>query len=548
MSKKHYKNKLPENLFTGNNMFPRYPFPPNTAMVPKELLLDSAKGGPGFFVGGINQFKEDSFVGIPPDMDGNFIIVGGNGSGKSASIAKPTLRTWPGPIFAIDVKGELAAAYTEFFETSLRQGKLVRPYIVLDPMRPDSRSYDPLWWLMKDDQQNRVENIWEIVNALIPKQPKQTKDDHSFWEGRERGVLAAALYHFFNLGLGFSEIMCRILLLPLTDLCQELSASNDPITTMTLGEVAKLKPETLACVDQGLRNKLVNFSTNCYLGHFFRGEREGAKCLDWDDLRHYNIFLRVPEDKIEQWGGAVNLIQTQLIQYLERQPDRYSDAGKDNPPVLLLFDEFARLGKLEEITNALSTLRSKNIHIALVVQSVAQLDKIYDEEDRRIIFDNSQFQIILRASDPDTQRYIAELIGTCIRQQSSTSEHMDAHFRITGYSDQQSEVREWAVHPHTLSTLEDVILLTPYGGYRVDKARPYFEEDKPEGNTSGQQESAAPEYPVDYWIALFKDDTKGNPDAVMLDVNERIKNAAKRISSAKRRQRKEEMNPLGQKE
>ena len=125
---------------------------------------------------------------------------------------------------------------------------------------------------------------------------------------------------------------------------------------------------------------------------------------------------------------------------------------------------------------------------------------------------------------------------------------MDAHFRITGYSDQQSEVREWAVHPHTLSTMEDVILLTPYGVYRVDKAQPYLKEDKPEGNASAQQVSAAPEYPADYWMALFKDDTKGNPDAVMLDVNERTKNAAKRASSAKRKQRKEKMNPPEQKE
>ncbi|MBD5149615.1 MAG: type IV secretory system conjugative DNA transfer family protein [Oscillibacter sp.] len=544
MSKKKRQSNLPRMSFADNGT-PYQLFPAKTAMVPEELLLDSAKGGPGFFVGGINQFKDGSFVGVPPVMDGNFIIVGGSGSGKSTSVANPTLRTWPGPIFAVDVKGELAAAYAEFFETSLRQGKLVRPYIILDLVRPDSRSYDPLWWPLKDDQQNLVENIWEIVYALIPRRPE---DDQPFWEETERGVLAAALYYFLNLGLGFSEIMCKILSLPLTDLCQELSASDDPIIIMTLGEVAKLKPETLACVDRGLRNKLVSFSTNGYLGHFFRGEREGAKCLNWDDLRRYNIFLRVPEDKIEQWGGAVNLIQTQLIRYLERQPDRYSDAGKDNPPVLLLFDEFARLGKLEQITNALSTLRSKNVHIALVVQSVAQIDQIYGEKARRIIFDNSQYQIIMRASDPDTQRYISELIGTCIRQQSGSSEHMDAHFRITGYSDQQSEVREWAVHPHTLSTMEDVILLTPYGIYRVDKAQPYLKEDKPEGNASAQQVSAAPEYPADYWMALFKDDTKGNPDAVMLDVNERTKNAAKRASSAKRKQRKEKINPPEQKE
>ena len=208
--------------------------------------------------------------------------------------------------------------------------------------------------------------------------------------------------------------------------------------------------------------------------------------------------------------------------------------GKNNPPVLLLFDEFTRIGKVESITNALSTLRSKNVHITLVVQSVAQLDKLYGEKNRRIIFDNCQFQIVLRASDPDTQRYIAELIGTCIRQQNSSSEHTDAHLRTTGYSDQQSEVREWAVHPHTLSTLEEIIFLTPYGAYQLDKYQPYLD-------SNGMVPIPTSRGLFDYWMALFNKDTKGNPDAVQINIETRIKNAAKRVDSTRRKQRKAEM-------
>ena len=104
----------------------------------------------------------------------------------------------------------------------------------------------------------------------------------------------------------------------------------------------------------------------------------------------------------------------QLIRHLERRPEKYSAGGASNRQTLLLMDEFARFGKLPMITAAMATLRSKNVNICLMVQSVAQLDKIYGEHDRRIIFDNCQFQAILRANDADTQKYLCELVGTHI--------------------------------------------------------------------------------------------------------------------------------------
>lgn len=304
-----------------------------------------------------------------------------------------------------------------------------------------------------------------------------------------------------------------------------------------LGEVDRTKPEMLANIDRGLRNKLIPFAADPYISHLFRGTREEANCFTWDDLRNHNIFLRIPEEKIEQWGAAVNLIQTQLIRHLERQPDRHTAAGSNNPPTLLLFDEFARLGKLEPITNALATLRSKNAHIALMVQSVAQIDKIYGEKDRRIIFDNCQFQVGLRANDPDTQKYISELIGTCIRIRNGAGEHFDARLRTTGYSEQHSEVREWRVQPHMLSALEDVLLLTPYGVYQVDKARPYLDPDKSAEETSNQDVTATAGNSADFWISLFTENSKRNEGAVMLSIEERTQNASRRAADNEHKQR-----------
>lgn len=262
------------------------------------------------------------------------------------------------------------------------------------------------------------------------------------------------------------------------------------------------------------------FATDPYISHAFRGEREDAVCFSWDDLKKYNIFLRIPANKIEQWGGAINLMYTQLIRCLERRPEQYSTEGRNNVQTLVLMDEFARFGKLDMITAALSTLRSKNVNFLLVIQSMAQLDQIYGETNRRIIIDNCQYQAILRANDADTQKYLCELIGTCIRRQHSVGAHFDESMNTTGYSEQISEVREYRIFPHELATLEDVLLLTPYGFFRVEKLRP-------DGNFASQVKKAASN----------ENSEKTNEGAKMLTIEERTQNAVQRIDNSRHHQR-----------
>ena len=136
--------------------------------------------------------------------------------------------------------------------------------------------------------------------------------------------------------------------------------------------------------------------------------------LRWEDLETHNIYIRIPEDKLGQWDGAITLMLTQLIRTLERRPDRYGKDGKLKklPPVLLLLDEFPRLGKMDVIQNAVSTLRSKGVTICLLVQSLTQLDKIYGKETRQIIVDNCQYKAILNVTDPENQRIFSDIIGS----------------------------------------------------------------------------------------------------------------------------------------
>ena len=515
---------------------------PEDKDIPSRMLL-SIRNAPGFFWG----FPSGGgYVGIPQGTEGNIMVVGGNGSGKSAGIAKPTLRTWQGAICATDIKGELSGFYAELYHCGL----VDRPCIIFNPMQIDGPSYDPFWLLEHDSADNLFNNVKEIAIAIAPVLPD---DKQPFWAETEQGVLTAALLHYFKCGLSFSETMCKIISSTMSKLCKELLESQDIHVRMALGEIGFLKPETRACFDRGLRNKLMVFAADPYISHAFRGQREGANCFTWDDLDRCNVFLRIPADKIEQWSGAVNLMYTQLIRHLERRPEMYSPEGVHNVQTLLLMDEFARFGKLEMITIAMSTLRSKNVNICLMIQSMAQLDRIYGECDRRIVFDNCQFKAILRAGDAETQKHLCELIGTRTSIQRSVSEHEDEFGDTTGYNRQLSEVRDWVIQPHELATLDDVLLLTPYGSCQAKKYRPDDVEmsskllSRPEMirataipvTTSGTTSSKAIPCKV-VRAPVNHGNFKKNEGAKIMSIEERTVKANERIDAAENRRRQEE--------
>ncbi len=133
--------------------------------------------------------KALQYIGMPQGADGNIIVIGGNGSGKSTGIAKPTLRSWRGAICATDIKGELSDTYIDLY----RRGAVDRQCIIFDPVQANSPSYDPFWWLLRDKEYNLSNNIMEIVYAIIPIVPEL----QPFWVETERSILAAALLLYF---------------------------------------------------------------------------------------------------------------------------------------------------------------------------------------------------------------------------------------------------------------------------------------------------------------------------------------------------------------
>ncbi len=494
----------------------------NERKILRELILEKMYE-PGFFFG--SEYNASEYVGMKQGTDGNIVVIGGNGSGKSSAIAMPTLETWTGAICATDVKGELSEHYALLYENNI----VNRPFIVFDPTDPESPSFDPFAWLAQGEDCNLLHNVWELALAIIPVNPNAIQP---FWIQTEQAILAAALLYYYKVGLGFSQAVGAIMGTSLSELCKKLSSSVDFRVRVLLGSTSAMKDETKASIDRGLRNHLMQFAADIYISHAFRGEREDAKCFDWSDLEENNIFLRIPANRIEQWGGAINLMYSQLIRHLERRPDKHSTAGRHNVQTLLLMDEVARFGKLELLIPAMTTLRSKNVNLCLLIQSLGQLDKLYGKSDRQVILDNCQYQVILGANDAETQEYISRAAGTRKQVRISLSEHFHEYQEEGSYSRQLSQTWDRFIQPHELSMMEDVLLLTPCCHARVKKYVPY-KAGRLVAVVSATQNCV---------LSRGAAQTFGKPDfrndgAEMLDVSERAEAAGRKIEQAEQTRR-----------
>lgn len=180
------------------------------------------------------------------------------------------------------------------------------------------------------------------------------------------------------------------------------------------------------------------------------------------------------------------------------------------------------------------------MNICVMVQSVAQLDKIYGEHDRRIIFDNCQFQVILRANDTDTQKYLSELIGTRICGRHSIGAHINGDLCITDFSEQVSENRELCVQPHELATLNDVLLLSPYGFKRVKKFRLHNRNMKSILLNTPKVIRTPVDEVKNTEGCIASNDSKMNEGAKTMSIEERTANAQKKAQDEVRKRKQEE--------
>src|SRR5690606_30251978 len=99
--------------------------------------------------------------------------------------------------------------------------------------------------------------------------------------------------------------------------------------------------------------------------------------FDLRDLRrhHISIYLGVSPDELERIAPLYNLLMQQLIDLNVRE----LPCENKPVPVLVILDDFARLGPVSVIASAVSFIAGHRIRLLPVIQCRSQLSGVYGE-------------------------------------------------------------------------------------------------------------------------------------------------------------------------
>ncbi|MCL2369690.1 MAG: type IV secretory system conjugative DNA transfer family protein [Firmicutes bacterium] len=120
------------------------------------------------------------------------------------------------------------------------------------------------------------------------------------------------------------------------------------------------------------------------------------------------LFLQIPDERETRHPLAAMVI-LQAYKELVRVANEKQDLTLPRP-VYFLLDEFGQLPPIPKLEQMITVGRSRNIWLHLVIQSYAQLAKVYDEKVSEIIKSNTNIQVFIGSTD---QKTIEEFSKRC---------------------------------------------------------------------------------------------------------------------------------------
>jgi type IV secretion system protein VirD4 len=339
-------------------------------------------------------------------------------SGKGIGQVIPTLLSWPGSVLVHDMKGENWAV-TSAWRARFSNVIYFNP---TDPLR--SAHFNPLLEVRADE--NQIRDVQNIADQLVDPHGKG-KDSH--WDRTADQFFLGAILHVLHAEPDKS----------LYGLARFLSDPNrgfeDTLQAMKAhGHDRGVAHERIASAAQAMLNKSEEERSGVlstalgFLGLYAdpivaRNTADSDfAILDLMQAEHpVSLYIVVPDSDRLRLKPLTRLLMTMITQRLVEVLN--PEANKHR--LLLLIDEFPRLGKLPFFTDALSYLAGYNIKVMLVMQSKSQLDSPDSHGKGNTTIESCKIRTLYTPQDPDTAQWISEALGpkTEVHQQTTYTGH-----------------------------------------------------------------------------------------------------------------------------
>ena len=332
------------------------------------------------------------------------------GSGKTSSFSVPNAFNWPGSLVVLDVKGEVYQATAGYRANQLRQ-----KVYCFNPTAENMRSHcwNPLdavdRWSTK-----RFDDIMRQIYLLIP-DPKGDSATAIFWQPAARMALAGITWmlaempeELFTLENVLTKFLRGDGLAWLTKAIDARRSSDKPFSERVVLAVSDYvgKGERLT---EDIRKSV---STNLQA---FQNPHIAAATNHSDfDLRNLrrepmSLYVTVSPGHIPRVDHLLRLLFGSVVN-LNTDVTPEQDPALQYP-VLILLDEFARLGAMPALTQAAQFARGYGIRIAYIIQDKAQLVDLYGVAGAADVFSNLGVEIVFGTGDIKLAKEYEERLG-----------------------------------------------------------------------------------------------------------------------------------------
>jgi type IV secretion system protein VirD4 len=338
------------------------------------------------------------------------VTIGPNGSGKGTGVIVPNLASLPRSLFIIDPKAE-ALAITGRMRAKLGRVLVINPFNVLAEKLPHLKSHghNPM-----DDLDEKLDTFTDDSSLMgLSLVPRQSGNDGAFFGGSAEDLCACCVMQEkiqngkrANLGN-----VRRMLTEPFV-----FSKEAGPIgLARTIFDMAHSHCEPLRFKAgrflTGSRSVMDIISTAINETRFLdspaiRRDLSGPG-FDWNMMKReiVTVYLVLPADRLESHANYLRLIVTSALRTLLRSPP-----SETLPPVLFILDEFAQLGYLPPIENAMGIARGFGVQLWPFLQDLNQLKALYKDRWQTFV-GNAGCVTAFAPRDLFTAKYLSELSG-----------------------------------------------------------------------------------------------------------------------------------------
>ena len=310
----------------------------------------------------------------------------------------------------LDPKGEILRDTGYLLE---KEGYVIKIMDLINMSK--SHCYNPFEYIQDDKDVLKL-----ITNLIRNTTPKGSQTNDPFWEKSETALLEGLCLFLLHEAPKEEQNFTMVMeMIAAADVREDDEYYVSPLDRL-FNDLQREKPNSLAVKQYniykqaaGKTAKSILISVGVRLAAFNLESIASITSTDELELekvgeRKTAIFAVIP-DNDSTFNFLVGMLYTQLFQTLYYQAD-IVHGGELPVPVHFLMDEFANVALPDEFDKLLSTMRSRQIFVSIIIQNLAQIKALYKDAWESIV-GNCDELYYLGGNEQSTHKFISEYLG-----------------------------------------------------------------------------------------------------------------------------------------